>query len=93
MGIVGKMMGGMEVTELDEMSKSAIAELGNMITGNALARFEKENLHLDISPPTVMTGKGITIGWPMRRGLLVPLHTEVGDLVVWVCMEETKSSE
>ncbi|WP_461205759.1 chemotaxis protein CheX [Clostridium sp. DL1XJH146] len=32
--IASIMMGGMEVTQLDEISKSAIAELGNMIMGN-----------------------------------------------------------
>lgn len=90
LGIAGKMMGGIEVKELDEMSKSAIAELGNMITGNAATRFEKDNLNIDISPPTVMTGSGVTIGWPLHRALVVPLKMEVGEMIVWVCMEERK---
>ena len=91
LGIAGRMMGGVEVKELDEMSKSAIAELGNMITGNAATRFEKDSMNIDISPPTVMTGSGVTIGWPLHRALVVPLKMEVGVMIVWVCMEEKKA--
>ncbi len=90
LGIAGKMMGGMEVKELDEMSKSAIAELGNMITGNAASRFERISFNLNISPPTVMVGQSVVISWPMHRALVVPLHTDVGDMIVWVCMEEER---
>ena len=92
LGIAGKMMGGVEVKELDEMSKSAIDEPGNVMTGNAAARFEKQNMDMDISRPTVLTGQGITIGWPLHRALALPLHTEVGDMIVWVCLEERKEN-
>ena len=33
--MVSAMMGGFVITEMDEMGKSAISELGNMISGNA----------------------------------------------------------
>jgi chemotaxis protein CheX len=90
LGIAGKMMGGMDVRELDEMSKSAIAELGNMTTGNAASRFEKMSLNLNISPPTVLVGQSVIISWPNHRALVVPLNTECGAMIVWVCLEENK---
>ncbi len=34
--LVGKLMGGMQVTELDEMAQSALKEIGNIITGSYL---------------------------------------------------------
>src|SRR5690349_2800657 len=37
--LASKMMFGMEVTELNDMAKSAIAELGNMIAGNSSTYF------------------------------------------------------
>lgn len=87
-GIVGKMLGGVEVTELDELGMSAIAELGNMITGNASSRFEKMKVTMDISPPTVLTGQGVKISWPLHRALVVPLNTEVGTVIMSVNLEE-----
>jgi len=93
LGIVGKMLGGVVVTELDELGMSAIAELGNMITGNATGRFEKMSLNMDISPPTVLTGQGVRITWPMHRALVVPLNTEVGTVTISVNLEEKKERE
>jgi chemotaxis protein CheX len=91
LNIAGRMMGGVEVKELDDLAKSAIAELGNMITGNASSRFEKMAINLDISPPTVMVGQKLVIGWPMHTALVVPIHTEAGELVVWVSLAEKKN--
>lgn len=54
--IASAMMGGMPVTELDEMSKSAISELGNMIMGNASTLFANANISIDITPPTLLAG-------------------------------------
>jgi len=92
-GIVGKMLGGVEVKDLDELGMSAIAELGNMITGNATGRFEKMKVSMDISPPTVLTGQGVKISWPLHRALVVPLNTEVGHVTISVNLEENKDKE
>jgi chemotaxis protein CheX len=86
-GIAGKMMGS-AMAGLDEMAKSAISELGNMITGNAATLFEKEGHNINISPPTIIVGKDMNVTMPMQRGLIVPLHTQVGDFLIWVCMGE-----
>jgi chemotaxis protein CheX len=61
LGVVSAMMGGMPIAELDEMGQSALAELFNMICGNAMTRFSAEGLTLDITPPSVVIGKELTI--------------------------------
>ncbi len=91
LGIAGKMMGGVEIKEMDELSRSAVAELGNMMAGNATSRFEKLSIAMNISPPTVMIGQGVTVGWPLHRALVVPILMEVGEMIVWVCLEESKN--
>ena len=53
--IASKMM-MMPVTELDEMAKSAIGELGNMIMGNTATIFSTKGIGIDITPPTVGNG-------------------------------------
>lgn len=55
LAIASKMM-FMEVTQLDEISTSAICELGNMIMGNASTAFSVKNIGIDITPPTLCEG-------------------------------------
>ncbi|BBF44793.1 chemotaxis protein CheX [Lachnospiraceae bacterium KM106-2] len=53
--IASKMM-MMPVTELDEISLSAISELGNMILGNSATVFSSKGVFVDITTPTLMKG-------------------------------------
>ena len=49
--IASNMMGGMVVSELDEITKSAVAELGNMILGNTANLLYNQGIKIDITPP------------------------------------------
>lgn len=49
--IVSAMMGGFPVQEMDELGKSAISELGNMISGNASTLLSNRGVIVDITPP------------------------------------------
>ncbi len=49
--IASNMMGGMPVAELDEITKSAVAELGNMILGNTANLLYNKGIKIDITPP------------------------------------------
>ncbi len=46
----------MPVTEMDELSKSAIGELGNMVMGNAATIFSTKGIGIDITPPVLAMG-------------------------------------
>ncbi|MFD2369970.1 chemotaxis protein CheX [Brevibacillus sp. GCM10020057] len=52
--IVSAMMGGFPVHEMDEMGRSAISELSNMISGNATTILSNKGVAVDITPPTVL---------------------------------------
>ena len=52
--IASEMLGGMEVTEVDEMVTSAISELCNMVLGNACQNICTEDISVDITPPAVV---------------------------------------
>lgn len=54
--VASAMMMGMPIDNLDEMSLSALSELGNMIMGGATVHLEEIGMHTDITPPTVLTG-------------------------------------
>lgn len=46
----------MPITELDDLARSAIGELGNMIMGNTATIFSTKGIAIDITPPTVGNG-------------------------------------
>ncbi|ODN30781.1 chemotaxis protein CheX [Fervidobacterium thailandense] len=67
--IVSRMM-GMEYNVLDELSLSAIGELGNMTSGSIAMNLEKLGYKIDITPPTVITGKDMKI---TAEGIIIRL--------------------
>ncbi len=54
--IASNMMCGMLVEELDEISRSALGELSNMIMGNTATLFSNQDIIVDITPPLSMLG-------------------------------------
>lgn len=51
--VASAMMGGMVLPEMEEMARSAISELGNMVTGNATGKIAEQGFKVDITPPKV----------------------------------------
>ena len=72
--IASRMMMGMPVPELNEISMSAISELGNMIMGNAATIFSTKGYVIDITPPSVCHGD-MTITQSYTQNICVPIHS------------------
>jgi chemotaxis protein CheX len=72
--IASLMMGGSNVTELDELSRSAISELGNMISGNAGTLLHEQGIYIDISPPRFFTGNKSSLSH--KPAVSVPLSLD-----------------
>ncbi|TYQ16675.1 UNVERIFIED_CONTAM: chemotaxis protein CheX [Acetivibrio alkalicellulosi] len=70
--IVSAMMGGFEVNDLDDMAKSALAELANMTIGNCGISLSKHGLTLDIGPPTVLLGEKMEISFDKMSVITIP---------------------
>lgn len=86
--IASAMMGGMPVAELDEISKSAVSELGNMIMGNAGTLFENNNINIDITPPSLLTGDRIEVSTKVAT-IVVPITINgIGDMFINITAEE-----
>lgn len=73
----------------DEVVESAVAELGNVISGRAAAKFEEDGIMCKISPPTVIVGRGTIISSVDIRRLLIPLILPIGQLHVAVALRST----
>lgn len=76
--IASAMMCGMPVSELDEIARSAISELCNMILGNTANIFYSNNINIDITPPTLLTGDNMEFSQNKALTVCVPLHFEDG---------------
>ncbi|NGQ94404.1 chemotaxis protein CheX [Brevibacillus sp. SYP-B805] len=74
--VVSAMMGGFPISELDEIGKSAISELGNMISGNASTLLFNQGVSIDITPPQLVQNQEALPS--SGKALAVPLN--LGDL-------------
>lgn len=74
MSIASCMMMGMPVTELDEISKSAISELTNMILGNTATILYNKGIGIEITPPSFIMGDNLQISTNKMKTVCVPLH-------------------
>jgi len=82
-------MNGENFTALDKMVMSTMGELANMITGRAVTRLEKENLAFHFTPPTMITGKDLSV---FEQGdmeaLIIPVETGLGMIEINVAFKE-----
>ena len=84
--IASKMMFGMPVTELDEMSSSALNELGNMIMGNTATIFSTLGILIDITPPLAVYGSDLILKTDID-GLKIPLLNEGREYIdLYICV-------
>lgn len=71
--IASNMMMGMPVNELDEMSKSALSELTNMLTANAATFFSNSGIPIDISTPTLLHGENVSVEMSSNQVICIQL--------------------
>ncbi|HAA37953.1 MAG TPA: chemotaxis protein CheX [Firmicutes bacterium] len=79
--IASLMMGGMPVPTLDEMGKSAIAELCNMILGNAGILLSQLGTKINVTPPATLTGENIMLSMQNVVIICIPLLFENSKLL------------
>ena len=88
MGIASEMMGE-RVTELDSIAQSAIAELANIITGQAGISLQKAGIPNDMSPPMLLIGGGAQFATFNLTRLVVPLVLSTGEFNIDMGIKET----
>ncbi len=87
LGFASKMIGE-PLTELDALGQSAIAELANMITGQAGIALERNGFPSDMSPPVLLLGKGSSIATLNLTRLVVPLVVSFGEFTIDIAIKE-----
>lgn len=61
-----------EMTAFDEVVRSGVAEIGNMVAGGLATAFAGQGVRLGITVPTVLSGRDVRVSWP---GLEVSEYT------------------
>jgi chemotaxis protein CheX len=73
---------------LDKLVQSGIAELGNVITGRASMKLAEAGYEANISPPSLIMGRGATISTLDYPRLIVPLITSLGPITIHLALRE-----
>lgn len=80
--IASHMMMGMPVPELNDMAKSAVSELANMILGNAATIFSTKGISVDITPPNLVMGSNLSFSVSDSKTICVPLDNDDGTTLI-----------
>jgi chemotaxis protein CheX len=92
LNLVSKIM-GQDFTQLNSLAQSGVAELGNVISGQATTRFSEAGYKSNISTPMVLNGNGIEISTLDFPRIVVPLDTQFGMLTVHLALREKVPGE
>jgi chemotaxis protein CheX len=60
----------------DNLSASAIAELGNMISGHSAALLSEAGVNVTITPPFILRGSSVQISTNPITSIVIPLHLD-----------------
>ena len=78
---IASIMMGKPVIKLNEMSKSAVGELANMILGRSGIIFANRGINVSISPPTIIQGDKLTISPISKNIVSIPLHLSNNEVI------------
>ena len=86
--IASTMMMGMPVDEMDDMAKSALSELTNMLTATAATRFSENGITIDISTPTLLSGENVNVKMSSKQVLCVEMLADDTPIEINIAFEE-----
>jgi chemotaxis protein CheX len=89
--IASRMLGAPVVT-FDQLAASAIAEMGNMISGNSATLLAGQGYQCDISPPTIVKGSNVKISTLDIPALVIPMRLkDIGDVEINVSLMDRRA--
>jgi chemotaxis protein CheX len=81
---------GAPIRTFDQLAASAIAEMCNMISGNAMTALSEIDVHCDITPPALIRGANTKVSTFNVPAIVIPLELTVGRLNLTVSLAERK---
>lgn len=77
-----------EVESLDRNAQSALCELGNMVSGMAVSKFDEAISDVALTPPSLVVGKEIFISILKLGSTQTHLMTDNGNIDITIALEE-----
>ncbi|HHX29516.1 MAG TPA: chemotaxis protein CheX [Firmicutes bacterium] len=74
------------VPVFNQLAESSIAEMGNIITGQAAAGLEEHGYVCKLTPPTIIGGKGVMISTVDIQRLVIPIELPAGLIEISVAL-------
>lgn len=87
---IASTMLGQPIKVFDQLAASAIAELGNMISGHAMAKLSEAGYICDITPPTIIRGTNVKISTLSIPAIVIPMTTDQGEVSITVGIQGRK---
>lgn len=81
---------GEPIKTFDALAASAIAELGNMISGSAMGQLSEAGYVCDITPPAIIRGSKVEISTLSIPAVIIKLDTNMGPLSITVSLQGHK---
>jgi chemotaxis protein CheX len=85
---VASIMSGEKLDSLDDLAKSAIQELANMITGQAVTKLHDLGFKFDLTPPALFTGENMEVTSSKVEALIVPMKVPCGKIEINIAIRE-----
>jgi chemotaxis protein CheX len=86
--IAAKMIGS-PVSGFDQLAASAIAELGNMVSGHSASLLAAQGYTCDITPPTIIRGTNVSVTTLGIPALVIPMNVpQIGLFEINVSLKE-----
>jgi chemotaxis protein CheX len=82
---------GHEVTELDPLAQSGLAELGHLISGTAAAYLAEAGYPSTVTAPTVLIGQGTLVSMVDLPRLVIRLSSEGGPFEIHLMVQLSSS--
>jgi chemotaxis protein CheX len=90
---IASLMIGASVVTFDQLAASAIAELGNMISGNSMTLLAASGFTCDITPPTIIRGSNVKVSTVDIPALVIPMRLkDIGDFEITVSLKQRKAA-
>lgn len=83
--IISAMMGGMPISDIDDMGWSAIQEFGNWVAGHTATELSAEGCIIDVTPPVV--NEGASKFHSSSSFITFPLDSSIGEIYIHVSVK------
>lgn len=87
---IASFMLGQTIKTFDQLAASAIGEMGNMISGNAMQYLAEAGWICDITPPTIIRGSNVQISTMSIPAIVIPLTLDQGQIFITIGLQGRK---